>query len=345
MSQPPSDRARIQDPAVQQFLAQHGWSEAIASPLSETGASLRQYLRLSKANGQTAILVFADNADVEITRFTDISNFLRGMQLSAPKIYASDVAAKLMLQEDFGHTSYANLIANGADPLPLHLQATDVLLAVQTRFDANHPLVSQLSPYSFTRWKNELQNFYLHYLPCVGAPLLTEAEQEQYWAIWQRLLAPFESLPPTLLLRDFKPANLMHIEGRTGLAATGLIDFQDAGLGAPFYDLVELCQSWRRVIPPAQTEAVIARYTAGRPEFNRTQIESGIMAFGAIRWIGWLSNCARYSRQGRPQFLPNIPGIWRAADECLANPALAELREFFDRYAPRDLRAPQKGAA
>jgi len=333
------------DASTQAFLARHGWGDAQLSNLDEAGASLRRYQRVHNAQGQTAILTFVADPKMEIERFMEVAVLLRGMELSAPEVYGHDLDAKLLLQEDFGDASFSRLIAAGHSASDLHGQAVDVLLAIQARFTDAAAWEHKLLRYDFNLWKTGLSNFFLHYLPCVGAPTLSAAEQAEYLGLWQKLLAPFEALPNTLLMRDFKPANLMRIDGRSGLQQVGLIDIQDAGLGSPLYDLVELTQSWQRVIAPELTQEVLRRYGQARPEFSDEMIMSGCMAFGAVRWVSWLSSCAKYARDGRPQFLANIPGIWRAADLCLADPALSELRRWFAHYAPTHQRAPQQVTA
>lgn len=332
------------------FLARHGFGNSRLSDLDETGASLRKYQRVHGPDGRTAIITYVADPAMEINRFTEVADLLRGMGLSAPEIYGHDMEAKLLLQEDFGDASFSRLIRQGEDEQALHLLATDVLINLQKSFTpADEKMwASKLLRYDFDLWKDgfaSLSNFYRHYLPCVGAPALSHAEENEFLHLWQKLLAPFEALPNTLLMRDFKPANMMMLAQREGFRKVGLIDFQDAGLGSPLYDLVELTQSWRRELPAELSEAVLKRYGAARPEFSAEMIRSGCMAFGAVRWICWLSSCAKYAREGRPQFLANIPGIWRAADRCLADPALAELRRWFAQYAPVQLRSPQKVAA
>lgn len=340
---------RMQD-TKQEFLARNGWANATLSELEEKGASLRRYQRVHAGDGRTAILTYVDNVKMEITRFVEVSELLRHMGLSAPEVFAHDTQAKLLLQEDFGDESFNRLIASGTDRASLHLKAVGVLNHIQANFTAEDEAqwASKLLRYDFTQWKSgfaSLSNFFMHYLPCVGAPALSVAEEAEYLDLWQKLLTPFEAVPNTLLMRDFKPANMMMIRARSGHQQVGLIDFQDAGLGSPFYDLVEITQSWQHELPDELANTVLAAYGKARPEFAPEMVRSGCMAFGAVRWVCWLSSCARYAREGRPQFLANIPGIWRAADKCLNDPALAELKRWFDHYAPAHLRAPQKVAA
>lgn len=329
------------------FLSRHGFAGAHLNNLDETGASLRRYQRVTGNDGRTAIITYVADVATEIIRFEEVARLLRGMNLSTPEVYGFDEANKLLLQEDFGDASFSRLIRQGGSEQALHLLAIDVLLNIQGNFspDDEKKWAAKLLRYDFNLWKTGLSNFFIHYLPCVGASSLSSAEQAEFLGLWQKLLAPFEALPNTLLMRDFKPANMMMLEQREGCRKVGLIDFQDAGLGSPLYDLVELTQSWQRELPPELSAAVLKAYGKARPDLSDDTIMSGCMAFGGVRWISWMSSCAKYAREGRPQFLANIPGIWRAADRCLADPALGELRRWFDQYAPVQLRAPEKVAA
>ncbi len=66
--------------------------------------------------------------------------------------------------------------------------------------------------------------------------------------------------PRVLILRDYHAANLLWLPERRGPARVGVLDFQQAQMGQPGYDLVSLLQDARRDVSPA-TEA------AGRAQF------------------------------------------------------------------------------
>ena len=65
-------------------------------------------------------------------------------------------------------------------------------------------------------------------------------------------LAPWQ---PVLVLRDYHAENLFWLPERTGLERVGLIDFQDAALGHPVYDLVSLARDVRRDVSPDTARA------------------------------------------------------------------------------------------
>ena len=83
------------------------------------------------------------------------------------------------------------------------------------------------------------------YLPALGRPP-SPAQREGYLAAWRAVLPVARRVPETLVLRDYHVDNLMVLDGRDGVAACGLLDFQDAVLGPLSYDLVSLLEDVRR---------------------------------------------------------------------------------------------------
>ena len=67
-------------------------------------------------------------------------------------------------------------------------------------------------------------------------------------AMADELLPFFSQLAPPscLALRDFHAENLIWLPARSGVARVGLLDFQDAVVAPPLYDLVSLLQDARR---------------------------------------------------------------------------------------------------
>ena len=68
-----------------------------------------------------------------------------------------------------------------------------------------------------------------------------------YARAWQEALSPMleRQAPGVTVLRDYHAENIMLLGGKAG-APQGLIDFQDALVGHPAYDLVSLLQDARR---------------------------------------------------------------------------------------------------
>ena len=122
----------------------------------------------------------------------------------------------------------------------------------------------------------------------------------------------------------------------------GLLDFQDAVLGPPSYDLVSLLEDARRDVPPALRAAMTERYLAAFPGLDRARF----MRSGAIlaaqrnaKIIGIFTRLWR--RDGKPGYLRHIARVWRLLEADLAQePALTPIAEWLDRYLPRGVRHP-----
>jgi aminoglycoside/choline kinase family phosphotransferase len=176
---------------------------------------------------------------------------------------------------------------------------------------------------------------------------LPPAAREDYLARWRDIL-PQAMLPATtLVLRDYHVDNLMLLPGRPGVAACGLLDFQDAVCGAASYDLVSLLEDARRDVPAALGAAMTERYLAAFPGLDRTTF----LRSGAI--LAVQRNCKilgiftrLWRRDGKPAYLAHIPRIWRLLEEDLRRePALRPIADWLERHLPRSVRraplAPQ----
>ena len=154
-------------------------------------------------------------------------------------------------------------------------------------------------------------------------------------------------LPDTLVLRDFHVDNLMIVEGREGIAAVGLLDFQDAVIGPVAYDLVSLLEDARRDVDPVLAEAMAGRYAAAFPGLDRAALDAGMAVLGAQRNAKIIGIFTRLDRRdGKPHYLQHVPRVWRLLERDLAHPALKPVRAWFDREVPaRERVAPPRGTA
>ncbi|MYF07949.1 MAG: phosphotransferase, partial [Rhodospirillaceae bacterium] len=154
-----------------------------------------------------------------------------------------------------------------------------------------------------------------------------------------------EAAPPTLVLRDYHVDNLMELPGRAGVAACGLLDFQDALIGSPAYDLVSLVADARRDIRPALRDAMVERYLAAFPALDRADFLAAAAMLSAQRNCKIIGIFTRLmARDGKQAYLQHIPRVWRLLEADLAHPALAPVRAWLDKAVPPALRtAPQFG--
>ena len=321
--------------AIAAFLARHGWADAARRPLAGD-ASFRRYERLSDSAGKTALLMDAPPPQEDVRPYLRIARHLVSLGLSAPRVYAADEEAGLLLIEDFGDANMAALLARGEAPAPLYRLALDALVALQRQPRAR---AIELAAYDDERMLSEGALLLDWYVPAVSERPLSAEASTSYLAAWREVLPRARGVPASLVLRDFFPDNLMLLAGRTGVAACGLLDFQDAVIGPVSYDLVSLLEDARRDVPRELKTELIERYLAAFPMLGREALVTSAAVMSAqrnLRILGVFTRLCR--RDGKPGYLAHIPRLWRLIGEALAHPALAPVAAWLERYLPPALR-------
>lgn len=333
-----SDRAR----AIDAFLAAQGWGKARREALAGD-ASFRRYCRL-RLGSRTAMLMDAPPGHEDVRPYVTIARLLKRLGLSAPLILAADPANGLLLIEDFGDDTYTRLLAQGDDEAALYRLAIDVLIDLQRRFKPKDG--AGVPAYDDERLLAEASLLVDWFMPAaLGRPMADEPRAE-YLSLWRDLLPLARVVPDTLVLRDYHIDNLMLLPGRAGLAACGVLDFQDAVIGPVSYDLVSLLEDARRDIPPALARAMYARYADAFPTLDRDAFALSYALLGAQRSAKIVGIFTRLCvRDGKPIYLKHIPRVWRLLTADLRHPALEAMRDWMDRNVHMELRGVPRGLA
>ena len=144
--------------------------------------------------------------------------------------------------------------------------------------------------------------------------------------------------PGVTVLRDYHAENIMLLGGKAG-APQGLIDFQDALVGHPAYDLVSLLQDARRDVPVDLETSMLVHYAhhAGIADDDFLADYATLGAQRNAKIVGILPRLDQ--RDGKPKYLGMIPRVWAALERDLAHPALAPVAEWFDANIPDALRS------
>ncbi len=320
---------------IARFVADHGWGDAARTPLA-MDASFRRYERLA-AGARRAILMDAPPPQEDVRPFVAVQRLLRDMGFSAPEIFAGDVKHGLLLLEDFGDGTFTRLLAAGEAEEPLYALAVDVLAALHRRFIPTE--APTLPPYDEARLLDEAVRFVDWYLKLVTGKDAPPEIRADYLERWRAVLPLARGAPATLVLRDYHVDNLMRRDGHDGVAACGLLDFQDAVLGPSTYDLMSLLEDERRDVAPPLRQRMIARYLAAFPTLDRDAFATSFAVIGAQRHAKNIGQFARLLlRDGKPQYLRHIPHMWGLLTADLAHPALAPVRAWFDAAVPPALR-------
>ncbi|WP_119167184.1 aminoglycoside phosphotransferase family protein [Algihabitans albus] len=326
------------------FLAEHGWHLSDRAVLA-ADASFRRYDRLRRGV-QTAVLMDAPPEKEKPAAFLRIARLLRTFELSAPAIIAADEAEGFALLEDFGDRTFTVALAEGADERQLYAKAVETLVALQRRWRPETAV--ELDRYGIEELLREVRLLTDWTWPALQGNALKPDIAAAYDDAWREAFARLEALTPTLALRDFHVDNLMVLPQRDGPAAVGLLDFQDALIGHPAYDLVSLLEDARRDIAPKTVEASLAAYFAALPELDGAAFRDGYAILGAQRAAKIVGVFTRLDRRdGKAGYLRHIPRTWRHLNRSLAHPALEPVNAWFAAHWPVDLRlspAPQEAA-
>lgn len=293
-------------------------------------ASPRRYFRLHGGDVPRLLMDAAPAPDFHA--FLRIARHLTGLGFSAPGIDRADPERGFAIIEDFGDRTYTRLLAEGADERALYELAVDTLAALH---DTDGSARIDVPSYDDEPLFLELQMFTDWFAPQVAPGIDVPAFRAAFFGLWDEALAEVKRSRDALVLRDFHVDNLMIVDGRSGVAACGLLDFQDALIGSSAYDLVSLTQDARRDLMPGLEDALVARYLAARPGLDRAAFLREYHLLAAHRHTKIAGNFERLSkRDGKHGYLVHIPRVLRLLDEEMDAAGLTEIRAFLDRTLP-----------
>ncbi|MDP6643284.1 MAG: phosphotransferase [Rhodospirillales bacterium] len=321
---------------IEDFLADVGWTGAAHAPLAGD-ASFRRYERVT-LDGKTAVLMDAPPPGEDVGPFVRITRHLRDMGYSAPELLAENEYTGFLLLEDLGDATYTKALAAGADEVELYTRAVDLLINLHGR----HPtaeLPSGIETYSEQKLMEEAALFVDWYLPnLIGIPT-DPIFRHEYEDIWRGLLAFAGRGEPTLVLRDFHADNLMWLPERSGIAACGLLDYQDAVLGSQAYDLMSLLEDARRDLRGGLAAHLLEHYRAAFPGVDWPQFQTVYTILAAQRHCKVIGIFTRLAlRDDKYDYLGHIPRVWTLLDRACRHPLLARLKTWLDQHVPEEKR-------
>lgn len=309
------------------FLANTDWRTAHRQNVAGD-ASSRRYDRLTRSNGSTAILMDAPPDKGEDVRpFCAIADFLRGAGLSTPEIFARDDENGFLILEDFGNDRFADIIPDIPHlERPLYEAATDVLSHIHS-VDA-----PDLEPFGNAMMAEVIDLAFSWY--AMGAGADWQAPMAEVQAILPDILATHVAPPSVFMHRDYHAENMLWLPDREGVARVGLIDFQDAKLAHPAYDLVSMLQDARRDVPEDIERTMIARYVTNSGT-DADAFSAAYHVLGAQRNLRILGVFARLCMHfGKAHYVEFIPRVYGLLMRDLEHPALAPIADILRRSLP-----------
>ena len=310
-----------------EFIAKTQWSDTEMAMIAGD-ASNRKYYRLRKTDsGETAILMNAPPDKGEnVVPFVLIAQHLESIGLNPPSIYAKDEANGFLLLEDLGDDLLARLAPNGSE-FNLYKAAVDALLHLHQSPLPETPLekysAAEMAPLGCLSIEWYAQN----------AKGTGNAKAELEPALFAAIEAT-EIATPVLVLRDYHAENLLWTPMFEAPKNIGLLDFQDARVGQPTYDLVSLLGDARRdVSKPVRDD--LLQYYQSESGIDPDKFSASCAVQSAQRNLRILGVFARLCiRDGKPSYLDFIPRVWANLKQDLQHPSLSSVAQIVIQNIP-----------
>jgi len=331
------------------------------SPLAGD-ASNRRYFRLDVTGGPPRSVILMQLAEPEAFKqseeavsgaavpitelpFINILNHLTKADIPVPTLYYYDQTARLLYLEDFGDLLLVQAAEHGgrAPVQELYDETVETLVRLHVRatHPANRNCVAFHRAFDVPLLMWEFDHF-LEYGVVARQERPMRADDEQTIRTEFRKIAELLAGQPRVFThRDYHARNLMVRADRADGHQVGVLDFQDALMGPPSYDLASLLRDAYIALEESLVDELVARYTeqmaalgsrladraAFRHVFDLTSIQRNLKAAGRFVYIDRIKHNSK--------FLADIPRTLGYVRRNLAKyPELATLRKHLVPYVP-----------
>lgn len=335
--QPLKEQSLKEQPREQQlhtWLTQVFQNQSLQHEKIPGDASFRSYHRLTVDN-QHYIVMDAPPEKESVKEFIAVDN-LMASHVHVPKMIATDEQQGFIVLEDLGNTDFADVIAKDltdagelAKTERYYQQAMQEILAIQ-KIDINDakPVIPSYDDALLRREMGLFSDWFLPYIGVRMTPDLQTLWQDLQSDIIQQVIAQ----PQVVVHRDFHSRNLMVLNHSDEL---GVIDFQDAVIGAYTYDLASLLrdayinydETWvnthlARYHQLAQIDKSLAEFTV---DFNIMSMQRHLKVLGIFVRL--------FERDGKDRYLVYLPKVFNDLLICLKAISQWGKRHTFDKFA------------
>ena len=185
-------------------------------------------------------------------------------------------------------------------------------------------------PYSTEILVEEALLFTKWYLGEVNSSRLSK----QFTSLLTPLLKKIDQTKPTLVLRDFHAENLIWINSRKNFKRVGLLDYQDALIGHPAYDIASLLKDARRDVSIEVRDEMTNHYLE-KTKHNKDLFLRDYSILSAQRNLKIIGIFSRLSiRDKKSNYIKLIPRVWKNLENDFLHPDLESLSKFINSVAP-----------
>lgn len=267
-------------------------------------ASFRRYFRITD-EGKTFIVMDAPPEKEDCQPFIHIAQLLLDRDLNVPKILQQDLEQGFLLLSDLGSTVFlSELNDDTADEM--YTAAMDSLLSLQKNKNPDLPR------YDEALLRTEMALFPDWYLEKHLKISVSDEQKNILEQTFASLVKNALEQPQVCVHRDYHSRNLM--VNNDDPQQPGVIDFQDAVIGAVTYDLVSLLKDCYIKWPREKVEAWVKYF------HSQAELQGIISAVSFDKFLRWfdLMGLQRhikvagifsrlYHRDGKEGYLNDIP--------------------------------------
>lgn len=289
-------------------------------------ASLRRYFRIITSSGSYILMDSSLDTD-SMTPFIEIDKYLVSLKLHAPKIISYNQESGYMLLEDLGANIFTKYIEKNPDSeYELYDAAIDALLKLNSS-----EMLSSIPSYDTVQLNKELEVFLEWYVKNIADEKIYKNCAKELIRIFEGLYPKLNKFPQTVVLKDYMADNLIWLPERAGLDRVGILDFQDARIGSPLYDLGSLLQDARRDVSEELQKHCINRFVGAEPDSDFMDAYELLALQKNLRIIGVFNRLnLKYKK---PKYLGYIPRIWKYIERNLECGVNKEVKDWFKFYA------------
>ena len=306
-------------------------------------ASFRTFYRVIFNDRSSKIIISSKNEKYKnLVIYTAINEYLRRNKILTPKLYEHNYESGLVLVEDFGDTTFREILSKTRYKLKIYKKIINLLLVIQKikpkkKIKMNNGKNFVFKKYNSISLHKESDLFFDWYLPSLHSKKKIKVIKSKTKKELSQLFRKLNFKNSHFVHRDFHASNLMKVKKRIGV-----IDSQDAVVGNIAYDLASLIDDVRIKTSIKLKNEIFQYYLNKSPWINNMKLKKIIEDFNILsvqrnlKIIGIFSRLSK--RDKKKKYLKLIPYAWKLIEHRLKDSNLRDLKYILNKYIPLSLR-------
>lgn len=293
----------------------------------------KSYIVMVNATPDSAIVseeIATHAKDFRELPFINIHRYLSHLGIRVPAIHYHDESQGILILDDLGDRLLGDIVNESGQSADLYKQAIDMMIGFQVR-EEHVPgwCYARLNRFNSSLYDFEFEHFREYGIEKAGVTLPPETDAKLR-GLFHKLSLLFERSSTVFVHRDYHSRNLLSCHG-----SLYTIDFQDALIGPPHYDIASLLRDAYVDLTDEFIDQMLEYYLSKSPHasagfrdlFTLISIQRMLKAAGRFRYIK--------IAKGNDKFMKYIPRLLyrvnRLALSFDADPSLEILTEVLDR--------------